>query len=294
MYRAGELAQTRTQAGHDFGRQAGVAAHYALLTVVAVLFLAPLVWLCVSSLRPTQEIFRYVSPLSWRTFWPEVPTLEGFTRLMSGSFPRAMLNSAILAIATVIGGVAANALAAYAFARIGFPGRDLLFGLFLVTIMIPFEVTLIPLFVIMKSLGWVDTYQGLILPGIVNPFAVFLLRQFFLEIPKDVEDASRIDGCSRLGTFWRVVLPMSIPALITVALISFQAGWDAFLWPLVVTNSEALRVAQVAVAMLIGGDAAKWDQVFVASVVLALPSLVLFLSFQRFYVRSGALSGLKG
>jgi multiple sugar transport system permease protein len=294
MERAGQLERTRTLVGRDVGRLAGVAAHYALLTVLAVLFVAPLVWLLVSSVRPTQEIFRYVSPLSWRTFWPDQPTLEGFARLLSGPFLRAMLNSAVLAVATVVGGVAVNALAAYAFARIRFPGRDLLFGLFLVTIMIPFEVTVIPLFVIMKGLGWVDTYQGLILPGLVNPFAVFLLRQFFLEIPKDIEDASRIDGCSRLGTFWRVALPMSVPALITVALIAFQAGWDAFLWPLVVTNSEALRVAQVAVAILIGGDAAKWDQVFVASVVLALPSLVLFLCFQRFYIRSGALSGLKG
>lgn len=269
-------------------------ARYALLTLLALLFVVPLVWLFIASVRPIQEIFRYVAPLSWRTFWPETFNLEGYARLMSGSFPRAMLNSAVLAFATVIGGVAVNALAAYAFARLRFPARDLLFGLFLLTIMIPFEVTVVPLFLIMKSLGWVDTYQGLILPGIVNPFSVFLLRQFFLEIPKDIEDASRIDGCSRLGTFWRVVLPMSVPALVTVALLSFQAGWDAFLWPLVVTNSEALRVAQVVVATMIGGDTAKWDQVFVASVVLALPSMILFALFQRFYIRGGALTGLKG
>jgi multiple sugar transport system permease protein len=292
--RAAELTRIRTGAGRSFGRPALLLARYALLTVLAVVFVAPLAWLFISSARPIQEIFRYVAPLSWRTFWPETFTVEGYIRLMSSSFPRAMLNSAILASATVIGGVAVNALAAYAFARLHFPARGLFFGLFLVTIMIPFEVTVVPLFVLMKGLGWVDTYQGLILPGIVNPFAVFLLRQFFLEIPKDIEDASRIDGCSRFGTFWRVVLPMSVPALVTVALISFQAGWDAFLWPLVVTNSETLRVAQVAVATMIGGDAAKWDQVFVASVVLALPSMALFLFFQRFYVRSGALSSLKG
>lgn len=275
-------------------RQTGVLVSYLVLLVLALIFVMPLVWLLTASVRPTQEIFRDVSPLGWRTFWPESVTLDGYTRLLSGPFTHALANSVILAVCTAVGGVIVNALAAYPFARLRFPGRDLLFGLFLVTLMIPFEVTVVPLFVLMKQLGWVDTYQGLILPGIVNPFAVFLLRQFFVEIPKDVEDASRIDGCSRAGTFWRIVLPMSVPALITVGLISFQAGWDAFLWPLVVTNSEALRVAQVSVATFIGGDAVNWDQVFTASAVLALPSLILFLVFQRFYVRGGALSGLKG
>jgi multiple sugar transport system permease protein len=275
-------------------RPAGVLTSYVVLLILAAVFVLPLVWLLTASVRPTQEIFRDVSPLSWRTFWPESVTLDGYARLLSGPFTHALANSVVLAVCTALGGVVVNALAAYPFARLRFPGRDLLFGLFLVTLMIPFEVTVVPLFVLMKQLGWVDTYQGLILPGIVNPFAVFLLRQFFVEIPKDVEDASRIDGCSRAGTFWRIVLPMSVPALITVGLISFQAGWDAFLWPLVVTNSEALRVAQVSVATFIGGDAVNWDQVFTASAVLALPSLILFLVFQRFYVRGGALSGLKG
>jgi len=275
-------------------RVASLVLKYLVLVAIALVFVVPLLWLLMDSLRPTPEIFRDVSPLSWHTFWPETFTLDGYTRLLSGPFTRALANSIILAVSTAVGGVLVNALAAYPFARLQFPGRDILFGLFLVTLMIPFEVTVVPLFVMMKSLGWIDTYQGLILPGIVNPFAVFLLRQFFLEIPKEIEDASRIDGCSRVGTFWHVVLPMSVPAVITVALISFQAGWDAFLWPLVVTNSETLRVAQVSVATLIGGDVVNWDQVFTASAVLALPSLVLFLVFQRFYVRGGALTGLKG
>ncbi len=275
-------------------RVASLVLKYLVLVAIALVFVVPLLWLLMASLRPTPEIFRDVSPLSWHTFWPETFTLDGYTRLLSGPFTRALVNSIILAVSTAVGGVLVNALAAYPFARLQFPGRDILFGLFLVTLMIPFEVTVVPLFVMMKSLGWIDTYQGLILPGIVNPFAVFLLRQFFLEIPKEIEDASRIDGCSRVGTFWHVVLPMSVPAVITVALISFQAGWDAFLWPLVVTNSETLRVAQVSVATLIGGDVVNWDQVFTASAVLALPSLVLFLVFQRFYVRGGALTGLKG
>jgi len=275
-------------------RVASLVLKYLVLVAIALVFVVPLLWLLMASPRPTPEIFRDVSPLSWHTFWPETFTLDGYTRLLSGPFTRALANSIILAVSTAVGGVLVNALAAYPFARLQFPGRDILFGLFLVTLMIPFEVTVVPLFVMMKSLGWIDTYQGLILPGIVNPFAVFLLRQFFLEIPKEIEDASRIDGCSRVGTFWHVVLPMSVPAVITVALISFQAGWDAFLWPLVVTNSETLRVAQVSVATLIGGDVVNWDQVFTASAVLALPSLVLFLVFQRFYVRGGALTGLKG
>ena len=286
----------RTLVLHRAGapRVASLVLKYLVLVAIALVFVVPLLWLLMASLRPTPEIFRDVSPLSWHTFWPETFTLDGYTRLLSGPFTRALANSIILAVSTAVGGVLVNALAAYPFARLQFPGRDILFGLFLVTLMIPFEVTVVPLFVMMKSLGWIDTYQGLILPGIVNPFAVFLLRQFFLEIPKEIEDASRIDGCSRVGTFWHVVLPMSVPAVITVALISFQAGWDAFLWPLVVTNSETLRVAQVSVATLIGGDVVNWDQVFTASAVLALPSLVLFLVFQRFYVRGGALTGLKG
>ncbi|MBM3157216.1 MAG: carbohydrate ABC transporter permease [Chloroflexi bacterium] len=268
---------------------------YLALICSALIFVVPILWMYSLSLRPVPEIFKYVVPLCVKTFIPETWTLSGYGKVLFQSpFPRFMMNSAFVAIVTATLSVAVNSLAAYAFARIRFPGANLLFFLLLLTIMLPFEVIAIPLYLVVKTLGWVDTYQVLIFPLVANAFFVFLLRQFFMEIPRDLEDAARIDGCSHLGIFWRVVLPLSKPALITLWLMSFQTSWDAFIWPLIATNSPSVRVIQVAIANLATQDVVLWDEVFSAVALGALPPILIFIMFQRYYVRGITMTGLKG
>jgi multiple sugar transport system permease protein len=179
------------------------------------------------------------------------------------------------------------------FARIQFPGRDVLFIAFLATMVIPFEILAIPLYIEMRTLRWVDTYQALIVPFVASPVGMFLLRQFFLGLPRELEDAARIDGCSLFGAFWRVVLPNATPALIAFGLIRFQFSWDSFIWPLIVAPSPPVRVIQVAIASFDSDQVVHWDLIFAAAVIASLPIVLLFAFLQRYYVQGVVTSGLK-
>jgi len=187
-----------------------------------------------------------------------------------------------------------NALAAYAFARLRFPGRDLLFLLVLLTIIVPFEAIALPLYQVSRILNWLDTYQVMIVPVLANAFSIFLLRQFFLGIPSELEDAALVDGASRLRIFFQIVVPLSWPAIISTSLITFQASWDAFFWPLIATNSPEVRVIQIAVSNLVGQDATYWDDLFAAVAIAALVPMILFFIFQRYYTVGITTTGLKG
>ena len=278
-------------------RAGGRAGLYAGLTVLAAVFLVPYLWMVASSLRPQVEIFRYVSPLSWRTFVPEVLTFDAYRelfRLVPAPFSRYLMNSVIVAAAVTGLSLAVNAMAAYAFARLAFPGRDVLFALFLGTMIVPFEVLAIPLYLQVRTLGWVNTYQALIIPWVANPLGIFLLRQFFQEIPRELEEAARIDGCSYFGAFRHVVLPNAVPALVAFALIRFQASWDAFLWPLIAAPAAEKRVIQVAIASFVTEVQTRWDLTFAASTMATVPIIVVFLILQRYYVQGVVMSGLKG
>lgn len=278
-------------------RLAGQGALYLTLCGLAAVFLVPYLWMLSSSLKPLVEIFQYVVPMSWKTFIPQTLTLDSYRelfRLVPFPFSRYLLNSVFVALSVTVLSLIVNALAAYAFARLAFPGRGVLFAIFLSTMIVPFEVLAIPLYLQIRSFGWVNTYQALIIPWVANPLGIFLLRQFFQEIPRELEEAARIDGCSYFGAFRHVVLPNSIPALVAFALIRFQASWDAFLWPLIAAPSAEKRVIQVAIASFATEVQIRWDLTFAAATMATLPILVVFLLLQRYYVQGVVMSGLKG
>ena len=270
---------------------------YLMLGGLTLAWVTPYVWMLASSLRPQAEIFQNVTPLSWKTFVPQIFTLASYRELFAlvpFPFSRYVFNSIFVALSVTTLSLIVNALAAYAFARLEFPGRSVLFAVFLSTTIVPFEVLAIPLYLQIRSFGWVNTYQALIIPWIANPLGIFLLRRFFQEIPRELEEAARIDGCSYAGAFRHVVIPNSIPALVAFALIRFQASWDAFLWPLIAAPSAEKRVIQVAIASFVTEVQTRWDLTFAASIVATLPVVAVFLVLQRYYVQGVVMSGLKG
>jgi multiple sugar transport system permease protein len=269
---------------------------YGTMLVLAALFLLPYAWMLSGSLRTQNEIFANLYPLSIWTFVPKQWTLASFQSLLQLQpfpFTHYLWNSLVVAFAVTSLSLVVNSCAAYVFARIPFPGRDLLFVVFLATMVIPFEVLAIPLYLEMRALHWVDTYQALIVPFIASPLGMFLLRQFFLGLPRELEEAARIDGCSLFGAFWRVVLPNATPALIAFGLIRFQFSWDSFIWPLIVAPSPPVRVIQVAIASFDSDQVVQWDLIFAAAVIASLPIVLLFAFLQRYYVQGVVTSGLK-
>ncbi|MEW6228956.1 MAG: carbohydrate ABC transporter permease, partial [Bacillota bacterium] len=208
-------------------------------------------------------------------------------------FFRYFLNSMFVALSVTALTLMLSALAAYAFSRMNFPLRNLAFILVLATMMVPFESTVIPLYLVVRGMKMHNTYSGLIVPWIANPFIVFLMRQFFLTIPKDLDEAAIIDGCSHLGVLRHVILPHSKSILVTAGLMSFLWSWDAFLWPLVIIESPAKMVIQVAISSLNTQEVVYWGRVFAACTVASLPTVAAFLALQRYYVQGIAFSGMK-
>jgi len=262
---------------------------------LAAAFVLPLAWMFLSSLRPVAEIFQYIFPLSLRTLLPVHPTLDSYRHLFHEEpFGRYLWNTFAMAGSVAALDVAVSSMAAYGFARVRFPGRDPLFFLVLAIMIIPFEALLVPLYLIVRGLGWVDSFAALVIPMVPRGLSIFLLRQFFLGLPKELDDAARIDGCRHWGIYWHIMLPLSRPVLMSVALLTFQELWGSFAWPLVVTNNANLRVVQVVVATFGQGDAIEWDKIFAALSLAASVPVALFLIFQRYYTRGIATTGLKG
>lgn len=263
---------------------------YAVAIALALLMLAPFLVMVSTSLMDEFEVFRYPPPL-----WPADPRWANYsgalTAMPFGTFFR---NSAVLALCTVVGQVATGAAGGYAFARFRFAGRDTLFAVALGTMMVPAIVVLIPRFLLVDALGGVDTMAGLVSTELVAVWSIFLMRQFFLSLPRDLEDAARIDGASEWSIFWRIALPLARPALATVALFAFIDAWKNFLWPLVVTRSLERRVVEVGIASFHGFYYANWPYQMAAAVVALLPLLIIFFLAQRYFVRGIQLTGLKG
>ncbi len=282
---------------YRYRQRLNLVLHYATLFFLSLFFIIPIVWMFSSAFRPVTEIFAYTNPLSWKTIFPVDFTLQNFEDLLfapESPWLRYVFNSLFIALTIVFLGGLINALAAYAFARLEFPGRDLLFVLVLSTVIIPFEAIALPLYLVVKQFGWIDTYQALILPGLANAFNIFLLRQFFINIPREIEESAIVDGASRLRIFFSIVVPLSWPILITTALLSFQASWSAFIWPLISTSSPEVRVIQIGISTLVGQDTTSWDFLFAAVALAATVPIVLFLILQRYYQQGIATSGLKG
>jgi ABC-type glycerol-3-phosphate transport system permease component len=280
-------------------RLAGPAARvllYGLMALVALASVLPFLWALASSLRPHQEIFSSATPFGLRTFVPaaRTVTLRAYAYIFGQDhFSRYMFNSAFVATATVVLGLFVNSMAGFGFGRFRFAGRDLLFGLVLITFMVPFEIIVLPLYLVVRGLHWADTYQALIVPAVADAFSIFLIRQFVRELPGELIDAARVDGAGWWGIYWRIALPLIKPALVTAGLLQFMRQWDAFFWPLVAVSSRDLSVTQVALTRYITEYVTFWDRLLAAAVASSLPIVLLFLLLQRYYIRGIATTGFR-
>jgi len=229
--------------------------------------------------------------------WPgaDWPVLKNYRdAIVFGQVDVFLLNSFLYAVVITTVQLTVNTLAAYAFARMRFRGKGVLFALLLATMMLPPAVLLVPQFLVIRRLGLVDSFLGVVLPGFAGAFGVFLLRQFFLNIPRTIEEAARLDGCGPLGVLWRIVLPLSKPILITLGLFTFMGAWNSFIWPLVVLSDQSYYPLTVGLSLFRQESGADWPRIFAASVMGSVPLIALFLFAQRYLVQAISLSGLKG
>lgn len=265
------------------------------LLLVAFFFAFPIIWSALSSLKSTDDIVKFRYPLTWWTFLPPFPTLENYYALFFQlNFQRALLNTVIASAGQVIIAVVTSTLAGYAFARLRFPLRNVLFGLLLVTAFIPLEVILVPLYEVVKGMGLVSTYPALFLPFACSPFGIYLMRQAFQSIPVELDDAARVDGASTLKIFWRIALPNVKPALATLVLIQFIWSWNAYLWPLVIIQDPSMQIAQVAIAGYKSVPNFPLDgPLFAGVTVVTIPLVAIAIILQRYYVRGLMSSGIR-
>jgi len=272
------------------------AVLHVLLCAGAVVMVVPFYWMIVTSLREPNAAFS-TAHIEW---WPKTIHWSNYRqaiRMMAEqgmSFWRLYGNSLFVAAVGTLGQVATSSLAAYAFARLRFPGRDQIFMAYLATMMIPGSVTLIPVFVIMRALGWIDTYNALIIPGIFSPWGVFMLRQFFLSLPRELEEAARIDGAGLWSIYVRITLPLSKTALATLATFTFMGYWGSFMWPLIVTVSPQLRTLPIGLTVFTQRYSADYSLLMAASVMATVPVILVFLFNQRYFVEGIKLQGIKG
>ena len=271
-----------------------VGAGLSIATIFAF-FALPYVWMVSSSFKPFDEIMQNVFPLTWKTFVPVQPTFQNFVEIFTlQDFGQYFLNSLFVAFAQIVGTLLISAPAAFALSRMIFRGREVLFGIIVATMLIPFDVVVVPLFITVRDLGMQDTYWALFLPFVFNPFAIFLLRQAFVEVPRELDEAATIDGANLGQIFWNVILANSKPALITMAMVTFLYSWNAFFWPLVVMQSDAKQVVSVFIGKQITLQMSYWGRMFAACTVASIPVIVIFMWLQRYYVRGIATTGLKG
>jgi multiple sugar transport system permease protein len=288
---------------------------YLVLAPIAILFVAPFAWLVSAAFQPMGEIF------SSTPHWvPNDPTLSGFKGFLNvGHLTKAQqgqghgewrwfLNSAFVATSITVLQTFFNALCAYTFAKRKFPGRNIIFVAFLSTMMVPGQITVIPNYIIIQHIpffggndwlgsgghGWLDSYWGLIMPGVVSAFGIFLLRQYMMSIPDQLLEAARIDGASEFRIFWSVVLPLCTPALAANAIFTFQGAWEDFFWPLIIMSSPEKITAPVGLALFVVQNRTSWTLLFAGSVIATLPMIIVFIIFQRQFVQGIALTGVKG
>jgi multiple sugar transport system permease protein len=270
-------------------RRLGRLGVYAFLTAGALVFLLPYLWMVSASLKPEAEVFQaglnlVPREVRWQNYadaWRQYP------------LGRWLLNTFLVASVETVSTVVTSVLAGFAFARLRFWGRDQLFYLYLGAMMVPIQVTLIPSFIIVRQLGLLNTYEGIAIVHLVQFFGVFLMRQFLLNIPSELEDAARIDGCSWFRVLWQIVLPISMPAVAALSILAFTAGWNDFLWPLVVINKPDIMTIIVGLASL-RGEATPWGLLMAATTISALPLTLVYVLLQRWFTEGITMSGIKG
>lgn len=262
----------------------------ALRILLAVIVLFPVIWMLLTALKPQDEAVAWppsILPQTWD--WENFGAV-----LVAGDFARWFLNSAIVSIATVLGNLVVGIPAAFAFSRMRFPGRNILFMLVLASLMIPGEVLLIPLFVLLSSWHWIDEYPALIVPFIANAFVIFLLKQFFQTVPRELEEAAIIDGAGPFRVLRHVVLPLALPAIAVSSFFTFIGSWNSYLYPLVVTRSAEMRTVTVGLSLFTSEVGSDWPMMMAASALVAAPAIIVFLLIERHIKNTMAMSGLRG
>ena len=271
-------------------RRAEAGVHYALLILGAVLSLLPMLWMLSASVMPTGEANQYPP-----RFLPSRVTLEHyrdlFTRL---DLQRFMLNSAIIATTVTVTSLFINSMAGYAFAKLRFRGRDRVFRLLTTGLVIPVQVAMLPLFLLFKQLGLINTYWGVVIPTMASIFGIFLVRQYALSLPDDLLDAARIDGAGEFRIYWSIVLPVIRPILATLSIWTFLSMWNDFMWPLIVLSDSSRYTLPVALASLVGEHAQDTEIMMAGSVLTVMPVLIVFLVLQRYYIQGITMGAVKG
>lgn len=263
---------------------------HVVLIIGVVIMVIPFVWMVTTSLKQDWEVF--TPQMQWL---PETPIWRNYVDAWeTAPFGRYYANTVFVATMVVLGQLIICSMAAYAFARLRFPGRDALFVGVIGTMMLPGTIMLVPSYLILHWLNWIDTYYALVVPSLFNAFGIFLMRQFFLTIPRELDDAAVIDGASRFGILWRVYVPLSKPALATIGIFTFMGQWNSFIWPLIVTNSEEMRVITTGISMFRDQYNTNWTMMMAASTTATVPLLVVFLFAQRWFIEGITLTGLKG
>jgi multiple sugar transport system permease protein len=265
---------------------------YGILSVLGVLFIIPIYWMVVTSFKTSGEA--YLFPPS---FFPNPVSLEGYEAIWGTVVPFNLFiaNSIIITFFSVIGTVSSSTIVAFAFARLRWWGKNAWFIILLATLMLPYQVIMIPVYIIFRQLGWLDTFLPLIVPTFLgNAFYIFLIRQFFLSIPKDLEDAARVDGASSFRILWQIFLPNSAPVILTVVLFSFVGSWNDFFGPLLYLRKLEQMTVSVGLTMFAGYRSPNWTAVMAASTLSILPIVIMFILFQRYFVKGIVLTGIKG
>lgn len=268
---------------------------YLGLAIIAIIVILPLEWIIASSFTDRETVFKNVLPFSLKALWPTNPTLDAYRAIFEDDFGRAIVNTLVVAITTVIGCLIVGTTAGFAFARFDFRFKTLLWTLVLLSLMVPYEATVIPAYSMINDLGWTNSWQALIVPALANGTVIFLFRQFFAEIPQDFLDAARLDGANWPRVMTTIVLPLSLPVIVTSSVLVFLSQWNSFFWPMLVAPDPNYRVVQVAVSMIgVRQQLTYWDMLFAASTIAAVVPLLLVLPLQRFYISSIMGSGVKG
>lgn len=264
---------------------------YSLLIILGGVFLIPFFWMISTSVKPESQIFTFPprwipDPVLWSNYPHAIDAIPFWTYVW---------NTTSITLLTILGTILSSSLVAYSFARLRWPGRDFLFVLLLSTMMLPGQVTMIPVFLLFKELGWINTILPLVVPSFFgNAFYIFLLRQFFLTIPSDLEDAARVDGCPRLLAFWHVILPLSKPALATVGVFTFMGSWNDFMGPLIYLSSEGKKTLALGLQGFVWEHGAEWALLMAVSTLMLLPVLIIFFFAQRYFIEGITLTGIKG
>jgi multiple sugar transport system permease protein len=284
-----ETAATPLRSALNQPSRAWTVVTMVVLSLIALAIVFPFIWMVFTSFKPEAQIAQYPPKL-----FPDTWTLENYQNVWSRiPFARLFLNSIVMAGGVTIISLLLDSMAAYALSRLEFPGRDAIFIVILIALMLPFQVMFIPLYVVVHDLGLLDSYSGLIVPRATNAFGIFMLRQFFMTLPKELDEAARIDGASEFGIYWRIILPLSGPALATLAVFHFMYNWNDFLWPLLITSSTEMRTLPAGLALFVGQHVVEYGVVMAGAVLTLLPLLIAFLFAQRYFIQGIAMTGIK-